>query len=342
MDSMGGSKFEKFEKGHWWGVQHMLFNQSVWHRDVKSHNCFCELHYLERSAMDDTMTVYEGVLTQTKKRIRSLYWRQFCKFTVKNADRVRQFLAYYQRLQSKQFTKISTIITEDYTKTMTKILFDARNHTKSQFDQWNLVATVRTSLFTFTDEICDILNSFKEEEEVKAMQSSIQDNQRLSDDVDNHAVQMLCESDLSVLVEQSQEDDISEFSMDCGSMGFSMGRNSMGHSRSDSETTRDNSIFKTRTLPLRQSGTAKRMKVTSALSQIRSARSRQESLSSRSSTTGRRKNHAASMLLKKAKMQLEGNRKKVSKRSISPGLQRLQQDAAARGRFEKRKEKLKK
>ena len=47
-DNLGGFQFEAFQQGHWWGVQHMLFTKSVWHRDVQTGNRFCELHYLER------------------------------------------------------------------------------------------------------------------------------------------------------------------------------------------------------------------------------------------------------------------------------------------------------
>ena len=91
-DNLGGFEYETFQQGHWWGVQHMLFKKSVWHRDVRTINRFCELHYLERDDLERTLMLCPNELDGPKKRIRSLFWRQFCKFTARNAGLVREYV----------------------------------------------------------------------------------------------------------------------------------------------------------------------------------------------------------------------------------------------------------
>ena len=166
LDNLGGFDYETFQVGHWWGVQHMLFKKSVWHRDVKTGTRFCELHYLERVDLENALMLYPTELDEPKRRIRSLFWRQFCKFTAQNAPIVREYLAYFRRMKGKQFLKISHMITEDYTKTLTQVMFSTRNSTKSQIAYWDASGFIRKSMFNFTEEICDVLNNFRDQQEV--------------------------------------------------------------------------------------------------------------------------------------------------------------------------------
>ena len=70
-----------------------------------------------------------------------------------------------------------------------QVLFDARAVTKAQIAHWDAPGFIRKSMFAFTDEICDVLNDFRNEredyEQLKHMQQQLASMPRQNDGDDD-------------------------------------------------------------------------------------------------------------------------------------------------------------
>ena len=124
-------------------------------------------------------------------------------------------------MQGKQFQRISNMLSEDYTKTLTQVLFDARSVTRSQLAIFDAPGLIRKSLFAFTEEVCDVLNDFRDEQDRRQndgqqMQEHKVDLEHIIDDADEDTSKYDADSenDRPLHSTESESESSDEYGMD--------------------------------------------------------------------------------------------------------------------------------